>query len=80
MLLKKHIEDFKRDQDEAYRVMNLSMIFGQRELKRSVNELGSLRETPSRPQQEGNQRAKEVSSLKYHQPRGDFDRKEVNWK
>jgi len=34
-------EDFKKDQDEPYRVMNLPMIFRQRELKRSINELGS---------------------------------------
>ena len=39
--LKRHIEDFKKDRDEPCRVMNLSMIFRQRELKRSINELGS---------------------------------------
>jgi len=27
MLLKRHIEDFKNDQDEPYRVINLYMIF-----------------------------------------------------
>jgi hypothetical protein len=36
MLLKRHIEDFKKDQDEPYRVMHLPMIFRQRELKRSI--------------------------------------------
>jgi hypothetical protein len=42
MSLESHIEEFRKYQDELYRIMNLPIIFlRQRELESSVNELGS---------------------------------------